>query len=276
MGFRNPLVGGVTLIRAAIQSNPYVTGVSGWSINRDGSAEFNNGVFRGSLGVGTAPGARFLVNPGNGDVLDVYDANNLLIANIDSTGIYTVYQYDNITHASIQHTEFGQQGLVYFSDVDASGALMEFASSAAGAPATQAVWTVQVANNNPGAHFEVYTLQVFAGSDDASKQPTMTGTERGHTGSIVQSDQVSTGNLIHPGAVSGTTDASGFLTFNHGAAFTPTAILTQAHGAGTPSFGKATVIDGSITSTQAKVLCTNLNGTTRTSAAVTFWIWCVG
>jgi len=50
--FRNPIVAGLTLIRAAIRSNNYVAGISGWTINRDGSAEFNNVTIRGALIVG--------------------------------------------------------------------------------------------------------------------------------------------------------------------------------------------------------------------------------
>ena len=42
----NPLVGGTVLRRAAIQSPNFVTTVSGWSINQDGSAEFNNVTIR--------------------------------------------------------------------------------------------------------------------------------------------------------------------------------------------------------------------------------------
>ena len=48
----NPVVGGTVLRRAAIQSPNYVEGVSGWTINADGSAEFNDVTIRGSL-VGT-------------------------------------------------------------------------------------------------------------------------------------------------------------------------------------------------------------------------------
>lgn len=55
MPFLNPVVGGNgALIRPAIKSPNYVPGVSGWSINRDGSAEFNNVTVRGSLYLGTA------------------------------------------------------------------------------------------------------------------------------------------------------------------------------------------------------------------------------
>jgi hypothetical protein len=49
MTFSNPIVGGTTLIRPAIHSPDYVPGVSGWSINKDGTAEFNDAVFRGEL-----------------------------------------------------------------------------------------------------------------------------------------------------------------------------------------------------------------------------------
>jgi hypothetical protein len=60
MGFRNEMFGGVTLVREAMQSPNYAAGVSGWSIKRDGSVEFNNGTFRGSLvagdiSIGTSP-----------------------------------------------------------------------------------------------------------------------------------------------------------------------------------------------------------------------------
>ena len=48
MTFSNPIVGGTTLIRPAIHSPDYVAGTSGWSINKDGTAEFNDVVFRGS------------------------------------------------------------------------------------------------------------------------------------------------------------------------------------------------------------------------------------
>lgn len=51
----NPVVGGTVLRRAAIQSPNFATGVSGWSVNQDGSAEFNNLVIRnGQIISGTA------------------------------------------------------------------------------------------------------------------------------------------------------------------------------------------------------------------------------
>ena len=54
MPFPNPVVqkGSGSLLIAVIQSPDFVTGVSGWAIFQDGSAEFNNmtvrGVFNGT------------------------------------------------------------------------------------------------------------------------------------------------------------------------------------------------------------------------------------
>lgn len=50
MTFSNPITGGQgTLVRPAIKSPDYSPGVSGWTINRDGSAEFNDLTIRGTF-----------------------------------------------------------------------------------------------------------------------------------------------------------------------------------------------------------------------------------
>lgn len=49
MTFGNPVVGGNKLIRPAIQSPNYQSGTAGWTINRDGTAEFNSVTIRGTL-----------------------------------------------------------------------------------------------------------------------------------------------------------------------------------------------------------------------------------
>lgn len=59
MGFANSVIGGAAaLIRAAIKSPNYVTGTSGWSVNKDGSAEFNSLTVRG-----TFAGTDYLIGP---------------------------------------------------------------------------------------------------------------------------------------------------------------------------------------------------------------------
>lgn len=49
MPFMNPILAGEELIRSAMRSEGFVAGVSGWSVQRDGDAEFNDVTFRGTL-----------------------------------------------------------------------------------------------------------------------------------------------------------------------------------------------------------------------------------
>lgn len=62
MGWGDPVVGGVDLRRAAIRSPNYVAGSAGWTINQDGSVEFNNGTFRGTVTAGTFIGTNYIQN----------------------------------------------------------------------------------------------------------------------------------------------------------------------------------------------------------------------
>lgn len=58
MAWSNPILGGNnTLIRQAIKSADYVAGVSGWTVNADGSAEFNDIVVRGEFSTTSANGS---------------------------------------------------------------------------------------------------------------------------------------------------------------------------------------------------------------------------
>jgi hypothetical protein len=59
MPFGNPILAGVYLVREAIRSPDYSPGVSGWSINRDGSAEFADVDLRGPLLL-TGPNGSFV------------------------------------------------------------------------------------------------------------------------------------------------------------------------------------------------------------------------
>lgn len=67
-GFTDAIVGGASnLIRKAIRSPNFVAGLSGWSINKDGSAEFDNLIVRG-----TFDGTNFELNSRNIYVLSEY------------------------------------------------------------------------------------------------------------------------------------------------------------------------------------------------------------
>lgn len=108
--FENPIVGlnGV-LIRKAIQSTNFLTGVSGWIIRQDGSAEFNSATFRGNVTItqsndllvysSVAPAVNKLVlaiagsagNDGLGNSwqqgLSIWDGNGVLIGNWGTGGL---------------------------------------------------------------------------------------------------------------------------------------------------------------------------------------------
>jgi hypothetical protein len=75
MGFEfdMPPVAGVVLVRSAIQSPNYVTTISGWTINQDGSAEFNNILVRGDFMTSSPTGAyvKIYSTPFGGSEIDL-------------------------------------------------------------------------------------------------------------------------------------------------------------------------------------------------------------
>lgn len=83
-GFANSILGGAAkLIRRAIQSPDYIHEVSGWTINKDGSAEFSDLEIRG-----TFKGNDFIVNPDGIFFYAGTAANgNLLTSNAPNGGV---------------------------------------------------------------------------------------------------------------------------------------------------------------------------------------------
>jgi len=63
IGFQNPPVGlNGTIARTQFKSVNYVPGVSGWAIFQNGNAEFNNGIFRGTITASVFQGTSFVIN----------------------------------------------------------------------------------------------------------------------------------------------------------------------------------------------------------------------
>lgn len=118
MGFLNPILGGGgALVRPAIKSPNYSPGAAGWSINRDGTVEFVDGTFRGTITAAELIGSVFgssttdpsiWINEDNANSLRIYDgAGDLLIeigADVGSQG--SAVFYDSINPRAI---EIGQQ-----------------------------------------------------------------------------------------------------------------------------------------------------------------------
>src|ERR1700759_4883753 len=81
-GFSNAILGGAQkLIRAAIQSPNYIAGNTGWTINKDGSAEFNGIIVRGQFS-----GVNYTVNQNGSFYYAGTPAAGNLIASIATTG----------------------------------------------------------------------------------------------------------------------------------------------------------------------------------------------
>lgn len=93
MPFNNSILGGMgTLIRQMIRSPNYVPNVSGWSINKDGTAEFQNIKARGDLSgstltipPGATIGARIVIDTVNG--ITLYNAANQIVFQITEASI---------------------------------------------------------------------------------------------------------------------------------------------------------------------------------------------
>jgi hypothetical protein len=84
-GFSDPIINGVNaLLREKIMSPDYIPGVSGWSINKDGTAEFSDVLARGDLSgssltipAGAGPGTPRITIDATG--INVYDAGGVVL-----------------------------------------------------------------------------------------------------------------------------------------------------------------------------------------------------
>lgn len=70
--FTNSILAGTTLVRDSISSEGFQTGVTGWSIKRNGDAEFNSLISRGRFVGGTPGGARVDINQFNTGTIQFY------------------------------------------------------------------------------------------------------------------------------------------------------------------------------------------------------------
>ena len=93
-GFNNSIVGGMSkLIRKAIESPNYVPATAGWTVNQDGSAEFNNLNIRG-----TVNGNQYIQNANGFFVYSGTPAFGNLVASITSTASSGFDPFNNTTY----------------------------------------------------------------------------------------------------------------------------------------------------------------------------------
>lgn len=216
MPFNNDIAGGNgSLVRNWIQSPNFVSGSSGWRIAKDGSCEFNNGTFRGSITSGNPAAAHIVINNvgGTGDAVDIYNALNQLVYSIDSNGNAT--STDFVTGKQ----SINQAGKYVLGNTGTNDSMIISAETPAGNAAQPDLrFEVDV---SPGVGL-AYIGKMLAGSRDGTKLPTFVGGERNINGSYLQSDLISNANLVHVSSYTGTVfDAFGDVNINHMAAFTP-------------------------------------------------------
>lgn len=77
MPFDNPVTAGTSLVIPAINSPNYVPGSVGWSIMRNGSAEFSSGVFRGVISAGGSVFGNLSILSPSGDATGATDTGNI-------------------------------------------------------------------------------------------------------------------------------------------------------------------------------------------------------
>lgn len=170
MTFRNSILAGDTLIREAIRSQDYDPGVAGWTVNADGSAEFNDVVIRGGTVVsGTAlyydgtpgPGTLFLAisaEAGTDEYGNVYGAGL-------TCGPGNMRQ--------IQLVQDAQGGYILLKHNDAEEVLPGFIStvrSAGGTPQQRLISQMASAHQSGGG---AAAIQLVSGSVDGTILPSV-------------------------------------------------------------------------------------------------------
>lgn len=212
MPFTNEVIGtnGV-LIRNWLQSSNYIAGVSGWQITKAGSAEFNNGTFRGSIEVGSLDEQHFIVNnPATGDVVDIYDNTNTLVTKIDKFGEIIS------TNGTDSALMFGNG----FNFVDFAAPPGSYGGMSGHSRSTSSQVVIDSGRISGGSSSTIFFTDNVLGPGG---QPTLIAEQRGlGQGALVQTDTYSaSNNYQHEEIYTVTTDASGNANFAHHCNFTP-------------------------------------------------------
>jgi hypothetical protein len=243
MPFANSIAGGNgSLVRTQLQSGNYVAGVSGWRIGKDGSAEFNNGTFRGSITAGNPAGQHFVLNnPSTGDAIDVYDTLNRLVFKLDSTGgLFSINQpgtnYTQLFSAALVFSNlnvppFSAAGMVATSNGFGSQVQIDSGHGTSGSGDANITYSDSLdSGTNRSA------LTAFQGSDGVSVA--------GVNGNLVQNDVLTGLNyMVHFGTYTATTFApggtsAGNWTVAHGCNFTPNGVIAFCNEASSASFNQ--------------------------------------
>lgn len=218
MGFRSAILAGTNLIREAINSPNFVAGVSGWSINRDGSAEFADLLVRSSDGststitvangqIVIANGAAVTVTEIDADGYRLYNSSGTLVAEITLSGgatndpgfiCYAPSGRRYYAMLSRGFLELGDDNVVY--DVQPA---WEHFSTAGADPSTLAATSGYV--GNAGA-WDAATLELVGQTNGAAgDRPKIKLGSSGGTADVVLNGVEQPAGLTAYGAISATT-----------------------------------------------------------------------
>lgn len=215
MPFTNEVVGGNgVLIRNAMQSQNFISGVSGWQITKSGNAEFNTGTFRGQITSGTNPGRHVVINDlSTGDPLEIYDSSNNLIYSINKFGVATAFDPSGINVQTI-----GRE-ITFNGDPGGLLAMNMAITHVASSSADRSIFALDF-SPHIGANADI---SLWGGSDDGTLAPDLRGSSRGVAGSLAQMDgnSVATGNLLKVFSGSGNLLSGGGLVITTGSTGPP-------------------------------------------------------
>lgn len=224
MPFQNQVVGGTTLVRPSIHSPNYVADVSGWSINYDGSAEFNNVVVRGAFEVDGVPLRRVKVYTDalGFPVIEFRDA---------AGGLYTLAAFDGASALSI----FAGTTATEISELAfETGGRIRFSGSTYGVVYKGATGDNigYLAANMPGSTTEVWHGLTFANGWANFGAPYNTGAVR----------LMPDGTALLRGLIVGGTGADGTVIANLPAPYRPLGQVIFSVGGGTPNKSNGVVV----------------------------------
>jgi hypothetical protein len=147
-GFSNPIIGGGGgLVYPSIHSPNFITGVSGWTINKDGSAQFNNLTIRGVF-----EGTDFIINSAGAFFYSGTPAAGNLVTSITSAAGSD--QFGNSYEAGVQIHSTGSSG-ANINLTTSGGVPLGFFSTGAAEETTAA--NIQALITDPGSA-ELLTL----------------------------------------------------------------------------------------------------------------------
>jgi hypothetical protein len=183
---------------------------SGWS---------NDSINTLVIPTGATTGARVIIaNQATGDAIDIYDSANRLVFSIDGEGIASSFSYGPDLVA-----QMFEGALVLGAPGGGQGAL-EWEESPGPTSGSDIVLIV-----NPTGGGAALNVFFQGGSPDGTSTTSgIVVNTRGIFGSMIQSDQIRTNELVHTGTYSGVVaGGDGHWIFDHGCAFTPkVAMLT--------------------------------------------------